>query len=108
MKPATEIEITRLEFRGIVRGWEPEERHKWISELLEDQGQRWECNDEVLFERLLSARNVRPMVLSTRWWPRTLEPLVPPRVGREILGFSNEAQGWFPCKIVEEVPQGKL
>jgi hypothetical protein len=25
-----------------------------------------------------------------------------------MLGFSNEAQGWFPCKIVEEDPQGQL
>jgi hypothetical protein len=25
-----------------------------------------------------------------------------------MLGFSNEAQGWFPCKIVEEAPQEKL
>jgi hypothetical protein len=57
----------RLEFRGIVRGWQPEERQKWISELLEDQGQRRASNDEVLLERLWSARNVRPMLLPTRW-----------------------------------------
>jgi hypothetical protein len=25
-----------------------------------------------------------------------------------MLGFSKEAQGWLPCKIVEEDPQGKL
>ncbi len=43
-----------------------------------------------------------------RWWPRTLEPMTPPRVGGEMLGFSKETQGWLPCKIVEEDPQGKL
>jgi hypothetical protein len=57
----------RLEFRGIVRGWQPEERQKWISELLENHGQPTECNDEVLLERLWSARNVRPTLLPTRW-----------------------------------------
>ena len=48
------------------------------------------------------------MLLPTRWWSRTLEPLVPPRVGEEILGFNDEGQGWLPCKIVEEAPQEKL
>ncbi len=80
-----------LEFSGIVRGWQPEERQKWISELLEDQGQRRECNDEVLLERPWSARNVRPILLPTRRWSRTLEPLTPPRVGKEMLGFNNES-----------------
>ena len=37
-----------------------------------------------------------------------MEPLTPPRVGGKMLGFSNEAQGWFPCKIVEEDPQEKI
>ena len=98
----------RLEFRGIVRGWQSEERQTWISTLLEDQGQRRECSDEVLLERLWSARNVRPMLLPTRWWSRTLDPLAPPRVGEEMLGFNDEAQGWLSCKIVEEAPQEKL
>ncbi len=48
------------------------------------------------------------MLLPTRWWPRTLEPLSPPLVGEEMLGFNNEAQGWLPCKIVETAPQEKL
>jgi hypothetical protein len=106
--PRSEAPHDRLEFRGIIRGWQPEERQKWISDLLENQGQGRECNDEVLIERLWSVRNVRPMLLPTRWWPRTLEPLTPPRVGGEMLGFSEEAQGWLPCKIVEEDPEGKL
>ncbi len=42
-----------------------------------------------------------------RWWPRTLEPLDLPRVGEEVLGFNNEAQGWLPCKILEAAPQGE-
>ena len=50
----------RLEFRDIVRGWQPEERQKWISELLENQGQGRECKDEVLLERLLSAKKCPP------------------------------------------------
>ena len=49
-----------------------------------------------------------PMLLPTRWWSRTLEPLAPPRVGEEMLGFNNEAQGWLPCKIVETVPHEEL
>ncbi len=100
-RPRSEAPHDRLEFRGIVRGCQPEERQKC-------QGQRRECNDEVLLERLWSARNVRPMLLPTRWWPRTLEPLAPPRVGEEMLGFNNDAQGWLPCKIVEAAPQEKL
>ncbi len=79
----------RLKFRGIVRGWQPEQRQKLISEMLEDQGQRRECNDEDLLEKLWSTRNVRPLLLPTRWCPRTLEPLVLPRVGEEMLGFNN-------------------
>jgi hypothetical protein len=106
--PKSDAPHDRLEFRGMVRGWQPEDRQKWISELLEVQGQRRECRDEVLLERLWSARNVRPLLLPTRWWPRTLEPLAPPRVGEEMLGFNNEAQGWLPCKIVETAPQEKL
>jgi hypothetical protein len=106
--PRSDAPHDRLEFRGIVRGWQPEERQKWISELLEDQGQRRECNDEDLLERLWSARNDRPMLLPTRWWPRTLEPLAQPRVGEKMLGFNNEAQGWLPCKVVEAAPQEKL
>ena len=75
---------------------------------MQDQGQRRECNDENLLEKLWSARNVRPMLLPTRWWSRTLDPLVLPRVGEEMLGFNNETQGWLPCKIVESAPQEKL
>jgi hypothetical protein len=71
-------------------------------------GTRRECNDEDLLERLWSTRNVRPMLLPTRWWSRTLDPLALPRVGEEMLGFNNETQGWFPCKIVESAPQDKL
>ena len=26
------------------------------------------------------------------------------KVNQQILGFNNETQGWFPCKIVEVVP----
>ncbi len=107
-KPRSDAPHDCLEFVGLVRGWQPEERQKWISELSEDQGQRRECNDEVLLERLWLARNVRPILLPTRWWPRTLEPMALPRVGGEMLGFSNEAQGWLPCKIVESAPQEKL
>jgi hypothetical protein len=65
--PSSDVPHDRLEFKDIVRGWQPEERQKWISELLENQGQGRECNDEVLIERLWSARNVRPMLLPTRW-----------------------------------------
>jgi len=93
-RPRSDALHDRLEFRGIVRGWQPEERQKWISDLLEDKRRRRECSDEDLFERLWSARNVRPMLLPTRWWSRTLEPLSPPLVGEEMLGFNNEAQGF--------------
>jgi hypothetical protein len=104
--PRSDTPHDRLEFRGIVRGWQPEERQKWISDLLEDKGRRRECIDEGMFERLWSSRNVRPMLLPTRWWSRTLDPLVAPRIGEEMLGFNNEA--WLPCKIEEEAPQEKL
>ena len=30
------------------------------------------------------------------------------KVNQQILGFNNETQGWFPCKIVETAPQEKL
>ncbi len=74
---------------------------------LADKGRRRECSDEDMLERLWSARNVRPMLLPTRWWSRALEPRVPSRIGEEMLGFNNEAQGWVPCKIVE-APQENL
>jgi hypothetical protein len=48
--PSSDAPHDRLEFKGIVRGWQPEERQKWISELLESQGQGRECNDEVLLK----------------------------------------------------------
>jgi hypothetical protein len=37
-----------------------------------------------------------------------LDPLAPSLVGEEMLGFNNEAQGWLPCKIVEESPHEEL
>jgi hypothetical protein len=40
----------RLEFRGIVRGCQSEERQKWISDLLEDKVPQRECSDEDLLE----------------------------------------------------------
>jgi len=65
--PRSEAPHDRLEFRGIVRGWQPEERQKWISDLLEDKERQRECSDEDLLEKLWSTRNVRPMLLPTRW-----------------------------------------
>jgi hypothetical protein len=44
-------------------------------------------------EKLWSARNVRPLLLPARWWPRTLSTTTPPRVGEEMIGFNTEAQG---------------
>jgi hypothetical protein len=92
-RPRSDAPYDRLEFRGIVRGCQSEERQKWISDLMEDKGRRRECSDEDMLERLWSARNVRPMLLPTRWWSRTLEPLAPSRIEEEMLGFNNEAQG---------------
>ena len=48
------------------------------------------------------------MLLPTRWWSRTLEPLASPLVGEVMLGFNNESQGWFTFKIVEEAPHKGL
>ncbi len=59
-------------------------------------------------EKLWSTRNVLPLLLPTRWWSRTLVTTTPPRVGEEILGFTTEAQGWIPCKIIEEDQEGTL
>jgi hypothetical protein len=61
-----------------------------------------------MVERIWSVRNVRPMFLPTRWWSRTLDPLTPPQVGEEMMGFNNELQGCLQCKIVESTPQKKL
>ncbi len=91
----------QLEFRDIVRGWQSEERQKWISEMLVDKEHQRDCRDEDLLERLWTARNVLPMLLPTRWWSRTQAP-------EEMLGFDNEAQGWLPCKIRETDPHGEL
>jgi hypothetical protein len=103
--PKSEAPHDRLEFRDIVRGWQPEERQKWISDLLEDKEGQRERGDENLLAKLWSTRNVRPLLLPTRWWSRTVDPLVPPQIGGEMFGFNNETQGWLPCKIVEKAPQ---
>ena len=92
-RPRSDDPHDRLEFKGIVRGCQPEEWQKWISDLLEDKKRQRGCSDEDLFERLWTARNVRPMLLPTRWWSRTLDPSAPPLTGKEMLGFNNEAQG---------------
>ena len=47
------------------------------------------------------------MLLPSRWWSRTVEPLVLPQIGDEMLGFNEEAQGWLPCKVVEKDHQEK-
>ena len=73
--------------------------------MLEDKEGQRERGDEDLLGKLWSTRNVRPMLLPTRWWPRTVDPLGPPQIGGEMLGFNNEAQGWLPCKVVEKAPQ---
>jgi hypothetical protein len=96
--PRSELPYDRLEFRGTVRGCQPEERQKWISQVLRGSEHQRECRDEDLIERLWMARNARPILLPTWWWPRTSIPLAPPRVGEEMLGFTTEAQGWLPCK----------
>ena len=59
-------------------------------------------------ERLWLSRNVHPILLPVRWWPWTMGPMTPFRVGEEMLGFNTEAQGWLPCKITEEVQEGAL
>jgi hypothetical protein len=48
--PKSNAPHDRLEFRGIVRGCQPEERQKWISDLLEDKGRQRDCRDEDLIE----------------------------------------------------------
>jgi hypothetical protein len=92
-KPRSDAPHDLLKFWGIVRGCQPEERQEWISDQLGDKRLQRECNDEDLFERLWSVRNVRPMLLPTRWWSGTLESLDLPLVREEMLGFNHEDQG---------------
>ncbi len=47
--PKSNTPHDRLEFRGIVRGCQAEERQKWISDL-EDKGRQRDCRDEDLIE----------------------------------------------------------
>ncbi len=70
--------------------------------------EEWGGRGEDLMEKLWSSRNVRPLLLPTRGWSRTLSTTTPPRVGEEMLGFNTKAQGWFPCKITEEDQEGAL
>jgi len=72
--PRSEAPYDRLEFRGIVRGWQPEERQKWISQLLRGCEHQGEFRDKDLIDRLWMARNSRPILLPTRWWPQTSIP----------------------------------
>ena len=48
--PKSNAPHDRLEFRGIVRGCQPEERQKWISDLLEGKGRQRDCRDEDIIE----------------------------------------------------------
>ena len=105
--PRSDAPHDRLEFRGTVRGWQPEERQEWIAKLLGEEGER-SGRGEDLIEKIWSERNVRPLLLPTRWWPRTLATTTPPQVGEEMLGFNTEAQGWLPCKITDEDQEGAL
>ena len=59
-------------------------------------------------EKLWLTRNVLPILLPARWWPRTLATTTSPRVGEEMLVFNTETQGWIPCKIIEEEQEGSL
>ncbi len=61
---------------------------------------RQDGTDQGSLERLWKDRDVRPLLLPTRWWSRvvSLTTLVP-NVEKEMLGFSEEVQGLFPCKI---------
>ncbi len=90
--PRSDAPHVRLEFRGTVRGRQPEERQEWIAKLLGEEEERGGRGED-LMEKLWSARNVRPLLLPTRWWSRTLATTTPPRVGEEMLGFNTEAQG---------------
>ena len=98
--PRSDTLYDQLEFRGLVRGWQPEERQKWIAQLLGDKEHQRDGRDEDLMERLWLVRNVHPILVPTRWCPRMLGPMTLPRVGEEMLGFNTEAQGWIPCKMV--------
>ncbi len=85
---------------GLVRGWQPEERQEWIPPLLACGNHRQDGTDQGLLERLWKDREVLPLLLPTRWWPRAVSrTTLFPKVGGEMLGFSEEAQGWLPCKI---------
>ncbi len=96
----SEEEHDVLEFRGLVRGCQPEERQEWIPPLLACGNQRQDGTDQGLLERLWKDREVRPLLLPTRWWPRAASRTTHvPKVGEEMKGFSEEAQGWLPCKI---------
>jgi hypothetical protein len=98
--PRSEEAHDVLEFRGLVRGWQPEERQEWIPPLLACGNHRQDGTDQGLLERLWKDREVRPLLLPTRWWPRAVSrTTLVPKVGEEMLGFSEEAQGWLPCKI---------
>ena len=44
--PRSNAPHDRLKFKGIVRGCHPEERQKWISDLLEDKKRQRECIDD--------------------------------------------------------------
>ena len=56
-----------LEFRGLVRGWQPEERQVWIPPLLACGNHRQGGTDQGLLEKLWEDRDVRPLLLPTRW-----------------------------------------
>ena len=105
--PRSDTPHDRLEFKGTVRGWQSEERQEWIAQLLGDEEQRGGRGED-LMERLWLARNVRPILLPARWWPRTLATTTstPSRGGDAR--FNTEAQGWFQCKIIEETQEGTL
>ncbi len=70
-----------------MRGWQPEERQEWIPPLLEYGNHRQDGTDQGLLERLWKDREVcPPLLLPTRWWPRTASrTTLFPKVGEEML-----------------------
>jgi hypothetical protein len=65
--PRSEETHDVLEFRGLVRGWQPEERQEWIPPLLTCGNHRQDGTDQGLLERLWKDREVSPLLLPTRW-----------------------------------------
>ena len=72
----------------------------WIPPLLACGNHGHGGIDQGLLEGLWKDRDVHPLLLPTRWWSRTVSlTTLTPNVGEEMLGFSEEAQGWIPCKV---------